>query len=60
MEPQKTNNLTSARDLMDAYALRTGLNGDDTKAFQRYLWTDAFAVKTFLGLSDIYGKKGIL
>ena len=57
MEPQKTNNLTSARDLMDAYALRTGLNGDDTKAFQRYLWTDAFAVKTFLGLSDIYGKK---
>ena len=57
MQTHKPESLTSASNLMDAFAGRTGLNGDDSKAFHRYLWTDAFAVKTFLGLADIYGKK---
>ena len=57
MPAQKTESLTTAEELMNAFARRTGLKGDDTKAFHRYLWTDAFAVKTFLGLSEITGKK---
>lgn len=48
----KTERLITARDLMDAFAGRTGLIGDSSKAFQRYLWTDAYAVQTFLGLAD--------
>lgn len=57
MQAEKTEKLTTARDLMTDFAERTGLNGDETKAFHRYLWTDAFAVKTFLGLAKITGEK---
>lgn len=45
----------SARELMAAYAARTGLGEPGTSsgaraALRRYLWTDAFAVVTFLAL----------
>lgn len=45
-------NLTMAIGLMDNFALRTGLapGGESPK---RYLWTDAFAVCTFLELSRL-------
>jgi len=36
---------------MDRFAERTGLTGDGGVTDQRYLWTDAFAVLTFLALS---------
>jgi hypothetical protein len=38
---------------MDAFAARTGLTSDRPQ--QRYLWTDAFAVCNFLGLSRATG-----
>jgi hypothetical protein len=42
-------NLELAKDLMDRFADSTGLTGKS--APRRYLWTDAFAVCNFLGLS---------
>ena len=39
-----------ARQLMDAFAQRTGL--DSNEPLRRYLWTDAFAVCNFLGLAE--------
>jgi hypothetical protein len=39
-----------ALDLMRRFAQRTGLHGERTP--DRYLWTDAFAVCTFLGLGE--------
>ena len=42
-------NLKEAKQLMDDFAARTGITGGDTS--QRYLWTDAFAVQSFFGLS---------
>jgi hypothetical protein len=40
-----------AIELMTRFAERTGLTSD--RAQQRYLWTDAFAVDNFLGLSEL-------
>lgn len=60
MESEKTERFTAAKELMDAFSERTGLNGDDSKAFYRYLWTDAYAVQTFLGLADISGEASYL
>ena len=39
----------TAGEIMDWFALSTGLT-DDQRPPRRYLWTDAFAVCTFLGL----------
>ena len=55
MESEKTERIAIAKELMNAFSERTGLNGDDSKAFHRYLWTDAYAVQTFLGLADTTG-----
>jgi hypothetical protein len=44
-----------AIELMTGFAERTGLSSDRSE--QRYLWTDAFAVCNFLGLSRITGDK---
>jgi hypothetical protein len=41
--------LEPANRLMQAFALRTGLNGEADS--RRYLWTDAFAVCNFVGLA---------
>ncbi|MFP4031191.1 MAG: hypothetical protein ACLFTV_06485 [Desulfococcaceae bacterium] len=46
----------SARDLMDAFARRTGLAGAEGDSARRYLWTDAFAVQCFLGLARMSGE----
>ncbi|MFP4060424.1 MAG: hypothetical protein ACLFUC_08080 [Bacteroidales bacterium] len=42
-----------ARNLMDDFAVRTGLSNADGDARRRYLWTDAFAVQSFFGLGHI-------
>lgn len=44
-----------AIDLMAGFAERTGLSSDRPQ--QRYLWTDAFAVCTFLSLARATGEK---
>jgi hypothetical protein len=41
---------SAALELMRRFAQRTGLNGE--RASGRYLWTDAFAVCTLLGLGE--------
>ena len=41
--------LETASQILDRYAERTGLTSDRTP--QRYLWTDALAVCTWLGLA---------
>lgn len=47
--------IREAIELMTGYAERTGLNSERPQ--QRYLWTDAFAVCNFLGLSHLTGEK---
>src|SRR5262245_11858625 len=42
-----------AIELLTQFAERTGLTSDRPQ--QRYLWTDAFAVCTFLGLGQVTG-----
>ncbi|MGK7297171.1 MAG: hypothetical protein ACNS61_15310 [Candidatus Wenzhouxiangella sp. M2_3B_020] len=42
--------LDEAARLMDGFAARTGI--DDGPARRRYLWTDAFAVGSFIGLAE--------
>ncbi len=44
-----------ARILMDAFAQRTGVRNNQGNTEDRYLWTDAFAVQTFFGLSHAFG-----
>src|SRR5690606_1725820 len=46
--------LHKAREFMDSFAERTGLDGSESKSYNRYLWTDAYAVQTFLGLAYTY------
>jgi hypothetical protein len=41
----------TANELMDSYAVRTGVVG--ARPQRRYLWTDAFAVCNFLGLGQL-------
>eukprot|EP01138_Halocafeteria_seosinensis_P004846 gb/GECG01004955.1/.p1 GENE.gb/GECG01004955.1/~~gb/GECG01004955.1/.p1 ORF type:complete len:374 (+),score=44.37 gb/GECG01004955.1/:1-1122(+) len=48
--------LDTAKKLMEDFAARTGLQGSGNRR-RRYLWTDAFAVQTFLGLSHITGEE---
>jgi hypothetical protein len=47
------DHIKKARLLMDDFASRTGLTGNDGDISQRYLWTDAFAVQAFFGLSQV-------
>ena len=44
--------------MMEAFAARTGLTGD--RHPRRYLWTDAFAVCNFLGLTQTTGEQRYL
>ena len=60
MDSEKTERLSTAKNLMDAFSERTGLNGDESKAFYRYLWTDAYAVQSFLGLADALNDKSYI
>ena len=49
-----TSRIAAARELMEKYALRTGIlekDGSSGDKSQRYLWTDSFAVCNFLGLT---------
>ena len=49
----RMDNRVAAAALVDAFASRTGLDGDnDGDPLRRYLWTDAFATCTFLALAD--------
>jgi hypothetical protein len=48
-----------AIELMDTFAVRTGLVGERT-AQRRYLWTDAFAVCNFIGLAHTTGEPRFL
>lgn len=55
----------AARKLMDDFSRRTGLQGNQGDKTIRYLWTDAFAVQTFFGLSNAlndnsYRKKALV
>lgn len=43
--------LQAAKLLLDDFAERTGITGNKENATIRYLWTDAFAVQAFFGLS---------
>lgn len=54
-EIDETNKPVTARVLMDYFAQRTGLRNEKGDKEERYLWTDAFAVQTFFGLSHIFG-----
>ena len=53
MEKDK-NELAKARQILDDFADRTGIPGEGGNTQKRYLWTDAFAVQAFFGLSHIY------
>lgn len=60
MEHRKKTNL--AKELLDDYLERTGITADKKSSEERYLWTDALAVQTLLGLfrntyGDNYRKK---
>ena len=46
---QSMQNKAMVQEIMQAFAVRTGLVGD-TENPKRYLWTDAFAVCNFLRL----------
>lgn len=61
MTPRQKERIEAACKLMDAFAARTGLYPKSTTAASttsnnRYLWTDAFAVCNFAGLS-LYNKR---
>ena len=47
--------IREAIELMTGFAERSGLSSERPQ--QRYLWTDAFAVCNFLGLSRMTGEK---
>lgn len=52
---EKASRLKEAKQLMDEFASRTGLQGTEGDPARRYLWTDAFAVHSFLGLFHALG-----
>lgn len=45
--------IQEAKQLMDDFAIRTGLDGAKGDPTLRYLWTDAFAVLAFFGMARI-------
>ncbi len=47
----ENDKLQQAQQLLDDFAIRTGLIGTGGDPQRRYLWTDAFAVQAFFGLS---------
>jgi hypothetical protein len=49
-EDARDDEPSGALDIMRRFAQHTGLNGE--RSPDRYLWTDAFAVCTFLGLEE--------
>ncbi len=51
--------VTDATDLMESFAERTGLRGGGDPR-RRYLWTDAFAVRAFVGLHRATGSESWL
>jgi hypothetical protein len=51
MAADNKEGLETARELMDDFAVRTGLSGTEGNIKRRYLWTDAFAVQAFFALS---------
>ena len=53
-DPMTHSSLQQAINLMNDYAIRTGL--DSGRPLKRYLWTDAFAVCNYLGLARATGK----
>jgi len=53
--PMPDSRVREAIELMDGFAERTGLSSGHPQ--RRYLWTDAFAVCNFLGLSRATGEK---
>jgi DUF2075 family protein len=52
---ENESRIEQAQELMDAFAIRTGLLGNEENASRRYLWTDAFAVQAFFGLLRTLG-----
>lgn len=55
MARDTTKNISEARKLLDDFFLRTGAGGN--KEPIRYLWTDAFAVRCYLGLFRTTGEE---
>lgn len=51
----KEDRLKLAKQLMTDFASRTGLIGEGGDINRRYLWTDAFAARTFFGLHQASG-----
>ena len=56
-ERVENEELEIIREIMDGFASRTGLIAQEGDEDQRYLWTDAFAVQAFFGLSRISGNQ---
>ena len=46
--------IKEAKHLLNSFAERTGISENGEKQQIRYLWTDAFAVQAFFGLSHIF------
>ena len=55
VRPMPDSPIEAAVELMAGFAERTGLSSERPQ--QRYLWTDAFAVCNFIGLSRTTGEK---
>lgn len=49
--------LYEAQEIMDGFAKRTGIEESEGDSHQRYLWTDAFAVQSFFGLSHVLNEE---
>lgn len=51
MAGKATEKLITAKELLEDFSQRTGLEGKNQEQPIRYLWTDAFAVQSFFGLA---------
>jgi hypothetical protein len=45
--------ITAAATLLNDFAARTGISSEGSTGSRRYLWTDAFAVQAFFGISAL-------
>ena len=54
MPSEDNQYLEKARTILEGFARRTGLSGNEGTIEQRYLWTDAFAVQAFFGLGHAF------
>jgi hypothetical protein len=58
MEAASSKRLSEATSILDSFATASGLS--DARPPRRYLWTDAFAVMTWIGLHECTGQARFL